>query len=84
MGSPILLSFYSRNEHVAFLESVARTGNLVGRLLGRSPLDVGDTLAPNFMHYFTRAQLESELRDGGFEPVVFESLEYGHAVGRAI
>lgn len=83
-GAPILLSFYSIPKDSRYFRAVARIGNFLARVLRRDPVQVGDCLTPNYTHFFTRERLESELVAGGFEPVSFEHLEYGHAVGRAV
>lgn len=84
IGSPILLSFYTTSENSRYFRWVARIGGSVARVLGREPVDVGDSLVPNYTHFFTRQRLESELEEGHFEPLAFETLEYGHAIGRAV
>jgi hypothetical protein len=83
-GAPILLSFYSIPKDTRYFRVIARIGNSLARVLRRDPVQVGDCLAPNYTHFFTKERAESELVAGGFEPVSFEHLEYGHAVGRAV
>jgi hypothetical protein len=53
-------------------------------MLRRDGVEVGDSLVPNYVHYFTKAQLESEMTAAGFELVSFERVPYGHAVGRPL
>jgi len=83
-GSPILLSFYTTTKDSRYFRAVAQIGNVLARVLRRDPVQVGDCLAPNYTHFFTRKRLESELLEGGFEPISFEHVEYGHSVGRAV
>lgn len=83
-GAPLLLSFYSTPQDSSYFRGIARIGQIVARVLRRDPVEIGDYLAPNYTHFFTRERLESELREGGFEPVSFEHAEYGHSVGRAV
>lgn len=83
-GAPILLSFYSTAKDSRYFRGVAKIGDVLARVLRRDRVQVGDCLAPNYTHFFTRERLESELVEGGFEPVSFEHLEYGHSVGRAL
>lgn len=83
-GSPILLSFATREEDARFFRGVARIGNVLAFLLRRDPIEVGDTLIPNYAHYFTEGQLESEMVAAGFALVSFDTSGYGHAVGRAV
>jgi hypothetical protein len=82
-GSPILISFNTRRDDSPYFRGIAVIGNVVAFLLRRSRVEIGDSLVPNYAHYFTKAQLESEMAAAGFELISFESLEYGHAVGRA-
>ena len=83
-GSPVLLSFYTRMGLRRYFPAVARVGNLAARLFGGDRVEVGDSLIPNFVHFFIRAEMESEFREGGFEMVEFIEEEYGHSVGRAV
>jgi hypothetical protein len=62
---------------------VARIGNLLARVLRRERVEVGDMLTPNFEHFFTREEVESEMIEAGFTPVSFEKVSFGHSVGRA-
>jgi hypothetical protein len=82
-GSPLFLSFFARNPRNRQLLATARVGNAVARVLGREAVEVGDSLDPNFVHWFSQDELESELHDGGFELTYFRPTPYGHAVGRA-
>lgn len=83
-GSPILLSFSTRVEGSPYFRGIARIGNVLALMLRRDPIEVGDSLVPNYAHYFTKGQLESEMVAAGFELVSFERIQYGHAVGRAV
>ena len=83
-GAPILLSFNTTGENSRFFRNVARFGNVWARLLRRDAIEVGDSLTPNYEHYFTRQQVEAELVEGGFEPVLYEKYRFGHSVGRAV
>lgn len=82
VGSPILVSFFTGR--AGTLPLTARIGNRVARILGRDPVEVGDTMNPHYMHYFTREEIADELRDGGFEMKFFSREGYGHAVGAAV
>ena len=83
-GSPILLSFATRNEDAWSFRGIASIGNVFAFLLRRDPVEIGDTLIPNYAHYFTEGQLESEMVAAGFALVSFDTSGYGHAVGRAV
>jgi hypothetical protein len=53
------------------------------RLTLRERVEEGDFLEPNFVHYFTQAELRAELEEAGFKLEAFEARPYGHAVARA-
>jgi hypothetical protein len=40
-------------------------------------------LDPHFQHYFTKPEIEAELRAAGFDLVEYSTDGYAHAVGRA-
>lgn len=82
-GTPVLLSFFYLAGGTGRYRLAAAIGNALALLRRGERVEVGDFLAPDFVHYFTRKELESELRAGGFEPVFFGTDQYGHAVGRA-
>ena len=84
VGAPILLSFYIMGGSSGFLRRVSRIGNVLARMLGRERVEVGDRLTPDYVHFFNRKQIESELAEGGFGLTTFETAEYGHAIGRAV
>jgi hypothetical protein len=84
VGAPILVSFYTRTGKGRGFRAVATIGNMLARAVGRDPVETGDALIPNYCHFFSQEELESELVEGGFEPISFESAEYGHSVGRAV
>jgi hypothetical protein len=80
-GAPILVSFYDRAGGERRFQLTAAIGNALRWALRRERLDVGDDLAPNYVHYFTREQIAGELHEAGFDPVFYGNREYGHAVG---
>lgn len=65
-GSPVLLSFWTRRPDSPRARRVAAVAGRVRRLLGGEPVEEGDDLAPNFVHRFTRAEVEAELAAAGF------------------
>lgn len=81
--SPILLSFFhgSRKTRFRIIKTIANSMRLI---LGRELLELGDSLVPIYVHYFTREEIISELSEGGFKPELYCTEEYGHAVGLAI
>jgi len=82
-GAPLLCSFFVRPPDARYFRILARTANAVRRLRNRERVEVGDTLAENFVHRFTREEVERELALGGFRMVEFAHRPYGHAVAVA-
>jgi hypothetical protein len=72
-GSPLLVSFFTRNAHSASNSIVHRTATAARFLLRgrRQAIEAGDRLEwSRYVHRFTRQELEAELEDAGF------SIEY--------
>jgi ABC-type multidrug transport system ATPase subunit len=82
-GAPLLCSFFLRAPGVRYFTVVAGTASAVRRLRNSDPAEVGDTVGHNYQHYFTRAEIEQELADAGFELIHFAPTPYAHAVARA-
>jgi len=82
-GAPILLSFFTRSPETGNFATIARVANVVRVLRRRPRVDVGDVLGPNYTHYFTRAEIASELEAAGFRLIAYDEEPYGHAVARA-
>lgn len=87
--APVLVSFYTRPGDTPRLRGIARVAGTIRGALGREPVEVGDDLAPNYVHRFTRAEIEAELAAGGFRLVAFRPegsgpYDSGYAVGRAV
>jgi hypothetical protein len=82
-GAPLLLSFFAREDTEARFQLTAATANVGRMLLGRERAEVGDYLEPNYVHYFSEAELRAELREGGFELLTYAAHPYGHAVAKA-
>ena len=82
-GAPLLVSFFATDHQDLRLRTTARVACAIRRLLGREPVAVGDALAPNLVHFFTREDIAGELADGGFDLIDFGTTDYGWAVGRA-
>lgn len=83
-GAPLLVSYMARPAESRYLDLVHRTARPLRRLRGAPPPEPGDCLLPNFVHYFTAAELRGELAAGGFETLVQGSEPYGHAIGVAV
>jgi len=80
-GAPILLSFFVQAGVARRLRVAAGVANPLRRLLRREPVNVGDALMPNLVHFFTRTEVAAELADAGFDLLDFGSMDYGWAVG---
>jgi SAM-dependent methyltransferase len=83
-GAPLLLSGFLREPGDWYHERVFRMANRLRRVLRRPPVELGDTLFGTFVHRFTPAELEGELRSGGFAVIDVIAEPYGHAIARAI
>lgn len=86
-GAPILLSFFTRRDDDRRLRVVARVAGGLRRLRRAEPAELGDDLAPNFVHRFTEDEARGELEEAGFELVRFQAqgsgpYDSGWAVGR--
>ena len=87
-GSPILISFFTRGPEETRAGRVLAVAAKLRRLRRSMPPDLGDDLAPNYLHRFTRAEVGDELSEGGFEMVRCEPMgpgprDSGWAVGVA-
>lgn len=83
-GAPLVVSFFHRaSDQALHLKIVRSSGNFFRSLLRREPLEYGDDLVPDFVHYFSREELAAELAEAGFAMVYYSKKDYGHAVGIA-
>jgi hypothetical protein len=82
-GSPMLISFFSRSGDSPYDVLAVRFASWIRRLVrGRKePLEIGDHLNWSYSHWFTREQIESELREAGIRPVHLGNVGEGYAVG---
>ncbi len=84
-GTPVLLSFFHRGMSTRRYRLIAAVANGIRTVRRREPVDIGDGLHPNYVHFFSEADVADELAAGGFEIVHFGTRDqYGQAVGRAI
>ncbi|CCG01343.1 putative methyltransferase [Blastococcus saxobsidens] len=83
-GGRVLLSYFARRGTIARFRVAARIGTALRRLSRRPPVEPGDALVPNFVHFFTREQIEAELVEAGFRPLQVGSDDYGWAVGEVV
>jgi hypothetical protein len=85
---PLLLSFFTRGKDDRRAERVARGAARVRRLLRGAEPELGDDLLPNFVHRFTRDEIEGELTSAGFRLLRWEPqgpgrYDSGWAVAKA-
>jgi hypothetical protein len=78
-GGPVLISFFDRDADTRELRWTRAAANALRRLRGADALELGDTLAPNLVHIFSRAQLSEEAAAAGFDIASYEVA--GHADG---
>jgi hypothetical protein len=83
--APILISFFVRpSESSRVYDLCAFTANVIRGALGREPVEPGDWLTPDYVHYLTQDEVASELSEGGFNLVHYDTSGYGNAVGVAV
>jgi hypothetical protein len=83
-GATVFTSFFAHERVPRRMKVAARIGGILSRVTGGEPVEVGDYLVPNFVHFFTRREISEEFAAAGFELVRFEVKPYGHAVGRLV
>jgi hypothetical protein len=77
----VLLSFFHRRGATVRFRTASRLGTALRRIRRRPPVEVGDALVPNFVHFFSREQVVGELVEAGYRPLEVEFGSYGWAVG---
>jgi hypothetical protein len=81
-GAPVLVSFFAAEYRDVRLRTAARLGTRLRRLRGREPVQLGDALLPNLVHFFSRDELAAEFADGGIDLIDFGDTDCGWAVGQ--
>ena len=83
VGTPILLSFFARTGDLRYDDLTFRIANLIRRMVGgrKEPIELGDHLNWSYSHWFTRDEIEIELREAGIRLVEFGDIGEGYAVG---
>lgn len=83
--APMLLSFFLRSPDDRTFPTARMLASGIQRIRGsREPIELGDTMAGTFDHYFAWDEIESELASGGFAVLESSNSPYPHLVGRAI
>jgi hypothetical protein len=83
-GGPLLLSFFARTQATRYMRLTATIANGLRMVRGRPRAEIGDDLAPNFVHHFSEDEIAAELRAGGFHVIEFSRAGYPHAVAQAV
>lgn len=83
LGSPILVSFFARVGNSRYDDLIFRIANWIRHLMGgkKEPLELGDHLNWSYSHWFTREEIESELREAGIRLLEFGDAGDGYAAG---
>ena len=63
-GGPLLISFFARSRDSRSLRITARIASMLRAVRGRPRAEVGDDLAPNFVHRFSEAEIARARRRG--------------------
>jgi hypothetical protein len=87
-GAPLLLSFFTRPGDTSRLRIVHRVASALRKVRGAEPAEMGDDLAPNFVHRFVEEEIRAEMEAAGFglaryEPQRTGRFESGWAIGHA-
>ncbi|WP_374359112.1 class I SAM-dependent methyltransferase [Thermomonas sp.] len=80
-GAPLILSFWARPASVRQMRISHRVASLVAvaTFNARMP-EYGDWLGRHFIHYFDETAIRGELREAGFDLVVYLEQPSAHAV----
>lgn len=81
--APLLLSFFHRKHSSLGFRVIAALANLLRTVTRRQHVEVGDALAPNCVHFFTRGEIEQELAAAGFHLIDYFVEPDAHAVAEA-
>ena len=81
--SPLLVSFFYRSTSEKRFKIYASIGNGLRWIRRKPPIELGDSLVPNYAHHFTQAEISSELSQAGFDLFFYETRDFGHAVAFA-
>ncbi len=83
--APMLISFFLRSPGDRTYPSAMKLARLIQRIrLSPEPVELGDTVAATFDHYFTWDEIEAELGEGGFSVVESSGTPYPHLMCRAV
>ncbi len=84
-GAPMILSFFLRTPDDRTFPATVRVASAIRRIRGScESIELGDTVAATFDHYFTWDEIISELAEGGFAVIESSNSPYPHVVCRAM
>jgi hypothetical protein len=84
-GAPVLVSFFVRpDDHSPYYRTIRLVADTLGRCRHNGSIELGDALAPNFVHVFTMREIREELAAAGFSLASSGNDHYGWAVGIAV
>lgn len=82
--APILISFLYCYKSPKYYSIISAIANFIRRLSFKPRAEVGDFILPeNFVHYFSKEQIASELAEAEFRMEFYSTNGYGHAIGIA-
>lgn len=80
----ILSSFWSTDKPSKMLKRIEKIGKFISRVFKNETPEPGDSLAPEFVHYFMKQEILDEFTQAGFELLYYNDEIYAHAVGKKI
>lgn len=83
-GSPLLLSCMGVDRYTRWMRLTAAIGSALATVTRRERVELGDSMEPDYKHFFTRDELRREMVQAGFELATFSSGPIGAAVGIAV
>lgn len=79
-GAAVLLSFWSSPRRTRSLQITYRVAHALRRARNAEPVDLGDSLAPHYAHWFTEQEIKAEIAAAGLELAHLAMKPYGHAL----
>lgn len=80
----ILCSFWSTCTPTIMLKRIEKTGRFFARLTNNEMPELGDSLAPEFVHYFMKQEIIDEFAKSGFDLLYYNDECYAYAVGKKV
>ena len=84
-NAPMVVSFFLRSPGDRTFPTTVRVASAIRRIRrSREPIELGDTVAATFDHYFTWDEIGAELAEGGFTVIESSAFPSAHVVCRAV